>query len=54
MLPKQAILEFIDLYQKDTGVLLTVEVAIPIAQRFFGGMLTLLNFKNPIENQENK
>lgn len=54
ILPSKAVLEFIQIHNKNTGVLLTVAEATPIAQRFFGGISTLINFKDIVVNQENK
>ena len=54
MLPKEAVLEFREIYKMNTGVLLTLDEAVLIAQRFFSGMSTLLNYKDIVVNQENK
>lgn len=54
MLPREAVYEFIKIYKQNTGKILCFKDAVIIAQRFFGGMSTLLNFKDIVVNQENK
>lgn len=54
MLPTKAILEFIELHKKNTGITLTVEQATPIAQSFFDGMSLLFNYKDTVAKPTNK
>lgn len=46
MLPKEAIQEFKDIYEKNTGIKLSDEDAVTLAQRFYDAMYELDHCKN--------
>lgn len=54
MLPIKAIIEFIEIHQKNTGITLSVEEATSVAQSFFDGMTLLFNYKDTVAKPINK
>ena len=52
MLPTEAVIEFIEIHKKNTGITLSVEDATPIAQRLFEGVGLLFNYKDTVEKEK--
>ena len=50
MLPKKAVKEFIEIYKKTVGETLSMEKAIVIAQKVFGGLNILLKEKKVVDS----